>query len=605
MTAEDTVRTEEGWGARLIGPDEALFRLWAPGLDKLRIELAGDVRQMAAKGDGWFELAAGGVAHGTAYRYLLPDGLAVPDPAARAQAGDVHGPSLLVDPAPHEWRHPEWRGRPWEEAVIYEMHVGTFTPQGTFAAAARRLPYLAELGVTAIELMPVAQFAGRRGWGYDGVLLYAPHNAYGSPEELKRFVDAAHGLGLMVLLDVVYNHFGPDGNYLHAYAPEFFHRRRSTPWGDAIAYERPPVRRFFVDNALYWLDEFRFDGLRLDAIDNIVDDRSDEELLVEIACRVRSEITDRHLHLTTEDNRNITRLHERDEAGRVVLYTAEWNDDFHNVAHVAATGEAEGYYEDFAGDPWPMLGRALAEGYVYQGETSAHSGGRPRGEPSAHLPPIAFVDFLQNHDQIGNRPAGERLTALAPPRTLELFRAMLLLSPHVPLLFMGEEYGETAPFLFFTDFTGALADAVREGRRREFAHFSGFGGQSVPDPNALSTFEASRLDWDKGERQPWRGVFQETRRLLALRRRFVVPMLAGTGGNAGTVLHADDGAIAVDWRLAGGRLSLRANFSTAEKAVAAADGTVIHCDPDDEAERTVAGRLPANAIVVTCEPSAR
>jgi malto-oligosyltrehalose trehalohydrolase len=520
----------------------ARFRLWAPAAERLAVRIDGRDLPMEPTGDGWFEAAVPGAGAGTAYRFVLPDGTLVPDPAARAQAGDVHGPSLLVDPAAYEWQVAGWTGRPWHEAVISEIHVGTFTPEGTFRAAAGRLAELAEVGFTAIEIMPVAQFAGARGWGYDGVLPYAPHPAYGTPDDLRALVDAAHGLGLMVLLDVVYNHFGPEGNYLGAYAPDFFHPERHTPWGAAIAYERDPVRRFFVENALYWLDEFRFDGLRLDAVDHVRDPDSEVEILVEIAQAVRAAHPERHL--TTEDNRNITRLHERAADGRPALYTAEWNDDFHNVAHVIATGETEGYYTDFAEDRWSKLARALAEGFAYQGEPSRFADGAPRGAASAHLPPTAFVDFLQNHDQIGNRAFGERLVDLAPRALVRALSAILLLSPHVPLLFMGEEWGETRPFAFFTDFHGELADAVREGRRREFRHFAAFERPEtrarIPDPNAPATFEASKLDWsatatpEGGDWLAWTGS------LLATRRQEIVPRLAATGGHAGRVLAARD-----------------------------------------------------------------
>ena len=348
------------WGAAFIRAGEVRFRLWAPGEERLELELDGKRAPMTRDDDGWFELVADGVRPGARYGFRLADGRFVPDPASRAQAGDVHGPSRVIDPTDYAWRTGDWRGRPWEEAVLYELHVGTFTPEGTFRAAIAKLGYLADLGVTAVELMPVAQFGGRRGWGYDGVLPYAPHPAYGSPDDMKAFIDAAHEHGLMVLLDVVYNHLGPDGNYLHCYAPAFFHPENQTPWGPAIAYERAPVRSFFIENALFWLHEYRLDGLRLDAVDHVRDPQSKPEILVEIAERVRTAITDRHVHLTTEDNRNITRLHTRGRNGEVPLYTAEWNDDVHNVLHVIATGESEGYYEDFVADPWGKLGRALA-----------------------------------------------------------------------------------------------------------------------------------------------------------------------------------------------------------------------------------------------------
>ncbi len=495
-----TREREPGWGATLT-QDGARFGLWAPAQGAVTLHVDGrDVpmtRDVTRDRGGWFTCTVAGLGAGASYAFVLEDGRAVPDPAARAQEGDVHGASLLVDPSAYRWRH-DWAGRPWEEAVIYELHVGTFTEQGTFGAVIDRLAALADLGVTAIELMPVAQFAGNRGWGYDGVLPYAVHPAYGRPDDLRALVDAAHGAGLMVLLDVVYNHFGPEGNYLNLYAPDFFDSARQTPWGAAIAYDRAPVRRFFVENALYWLREYRLDGLRLDAIDH-VHDRSDPEILIEIAQAVRREFPARAIHLTTEDNRNVTHLHERDGEG-VCLYTAEWNDDWHNTAHVIATGESADYYGDFADTPHAHLARALAEGFAFQGELSQLTD-RPRGEPSAYLPPAAFVDFLQNHDQIGNRAFGERIDRMADENIVQALHAILLLSPHVPLLFMGEEYGETRPFLFFTDFHGELADAVREGRRREFAGFEAFSGElaPIPDPNAWDTFAASRLDWSERE----------------------------------------------------------------------------------------------------------
>ncbi|MGE5767337.1 MAG: malto-oligosyltrehalose trehalohydrolase, partial [Bacteroidota bacterium] len=480
------------WGAELLPSGEGRFRLWAPGVPSLEVVVGeGEGLPMQAAGDGWFELTTDRLRTGDSYAFQLPDGRRVPDPAARAQAGDVHGPSLLVDPLAYEWRRPEWRGRPWEEAVIYELHSGAFSADGTFAGIEARLDHLADTGVTAVEIMPVAQFGGNRGWGYDGVLLYAPHRAYGGAEGLKALVDAAHERGLMVLLDVVYNHFGPDGNYLHAYAEDFFDAARETPWGPAIAYQRQAVRDFFIDNALYWLEEYRLDGLRLDAI-NEIQDPSDEHILETLAKAARAQFPDRHLHLTTEDDRNIVGLHPRDPAGRPRLYTAEWNDDFHHAAHVAATGESDGYYVDYSDDPVAGLARGLAEGFIYQGEVSQFWGDEPRGEMSSGQPPTAFVNFIQNHDQIGNRALGERLTSLAPAKAVEALTAILLLSPQIPLLFMGEDWGETHPFAFFTDFHGELADAVREGRRREFRRFPAFADpaarERIPDPNAENTF---------------------------------------------------------------------------------------------------------------------
>lgn len=579
MTATGTRRAfSTSWGTEL---DEsgARFRLWAPAQLEVRLRIDGREHGMQRDAEGWHSVRVDGARAGAEYAFVLGDGMVVPDPAARAQAGDVHGPSLLVDPRAYRWRN-EWRGRPWADAVIMEIHVGTFTPEGTFRAAAERLAHLAETGITAVEIMPVAQFGGTRGWGYDGVLPYAPHRAYGTVDAFKALIDAAHGLGLMVLLDVVYNHFGPDGNYLNAYAPQFFTDRRQTPWGAAIAYEQPAVRRFFIENALYWLDEYHLDGLRLDAIDNVLDPDSDTEILEAIAAEIRAAHPGAPLHLTTEDNRNITRLHERGEDGRPRLYTAEWNDDFHNVAHVIATQEAEGYYIDFARDRWAKLARALAEGFAYQGEPSAHQDGKPRGKPSAHLPPLAFVDFLQNHDQTGNRAFGERLLTLAPEGMVRALTEILLLSPHVPLLFMGEEWGETRPFAFFTDFHGELAEAVREGRRREFAAFAAFADPerraAIPDPNAEATFQASKIDWARRDSEAGQGWLRFVRGLLETRRREIVPHLERAPGHGGRVLAADEGLVAVDWQLDGAVLRLRANLSDRPVQAPEASGRPIH-----------------------------
>ncbi len=403
------------WGADPAGDGRWEFRLWAPALDRMGLLLDGREHAMERDAEGWFraELSAD---PGAEYRFAPPGGPHVPDPAARAQAGDVHGASVLVDPDAYQWQT-AWAGRPWHETVLYELHVGTFSKAGTFDGVRRHLDHLADLGVTAIELCPVAQFAGTRGWGYDGVLHYAPHVAYGGPEGLKRLVDAAHERGLMAFLDVVYNHFGPDGNYLNAYAPEFFHEERHTPWGAAIAYDLAPVRNFFIENALYWLDEYRFDGLRLDAVDQI-EDQSEEPLLAEIATAVRDHPFGRPVHLTTEDDRNVTRFHERAPDGSPKLYDGEWNDDWHHVAHVLATHESEGYYFDYSQDARNDMAIALRDGYVQQGRHSPFRHGARRGEPSAHLPPTAFVNFLQNHDQTGNRAFGERLTTMAEPEEI-------------------------------------------------------------------------------------------------------------------------------------------------------------------------------------------
>ncbi len=386
------------------------FRLWAPSVPAVALEIEGrDAVPMQSAADGWKE-AVTSCPVGARYGFRLPDGLRVPDPASRQQANDVHDQSVVVDPEAYEWRHGSWIGRPWHEAVVYELHPGAM---GGFEGIRSRLPALRELGVTAIELMPVADFPGRHNWGYDGVLPYAPDAAYGTPAQLKALIDAAHGIGLMVILDVVYNHFGPDGNYLHAYAESFFRNDLSTPWGAAIDFRRPEVRNYFIQNALYWLMEYRFDGLRFDAVHAI----SEPDFLDEMARTIRRSVEPgRHVHLILE--------HEGNKAShlRPGLFDAQWTDDWHHCLHVMLTGEHEGYYEDFQ-DAARLLARCMAEGFAYQGEVSPHSG-HPRGEPSAELPTTAFVICLQNHDQIGNRAFGERLAQLADPQALRAATAL-------------------------------------------------------------------------------------------------------------------------------------------------------------------------------------
>ena len=595
---------QKSWGAELLGDGRCRFRLWAPQQNRLTLRLNGDDRAMSRSRDGWFEIVTNAAA-GDSYAFVLEDGLAVPDPAARMQAGDQHGPSRIVDPRAYAWKR-AWKGRPWHETVIYELHIGTFTPEGTFAAAIALLPDMADLGITMIEIMPVAHFPGNRNWGYDGVFTYAPHNDYGTPEDMKAFVDAAHGLGLSVVLDVVYNHFGPDGNYLAAYAPQFFRDDRHTPWGVAIDYTKPAVRAFFIENALYWLEEFQLDGLRFDAIDNIEDESSGEHLLEELARRVRARFADRHIHLTTEDMRNITALHERDGQGRVLLYDAEWNDDFHHVAHVIATGERGGYYGNYVDDPYGKFARALAEGYVYQGETPPTGDSGPLGEPSAHLPPVAFINFIQNHDQIGNRAFGERLTVLAAPRMVEVLTAILLLSPQIPLLYMGEEYGETAPFHFFSDLHGGLGDSIRKGRREEAERFGGLmKGRTVddiPDPLTEETRAGSRLDRESRETPDGQARLRLVKELLSLRRRHVVPLIGNAGADTGRVLMAAAGCIAVDWALEGRRLQLRVNFTGETGRLPPVSGTIIHSWPPMAAAMLDGKRtLPAVSVVFALE----
>lgn len=580
---------QKQWGAEFISGDVVRFRVWAEGQQQLTLRLAERDLPMTAVGNGWFQIDVPGVTHGTEYQFVLQDGMAVPDPASRAQKGDVNGPSVVIDPGRYQPINPDWAGRPWEETVIYELHIGTFTPQGTFRAAIDKLPYLAELGITQLEVMPVSQFGGSRGWGYDGVLLYAPHSAYGTPEDFHAFIDAAHGLGLSVVLDIVLNHFGPEGNYLPLLSPAFFDAQRMTPWGNGIAYEREPVRHYILDAPLFWLTEYRLDGLRFDAIDQIKDTAS-KHILQQIAETIREALPDRHIHLTTEDSRNVIFLHPRDEKGATPLFTAEWNDDFHNAAHVFATGETHAYYQDFAFEPEKKFARALAEGFVYQGEVSLQTG-HSRGVECHTQPPTFFVDFIQNHDQTGNRAQGERLITLAGADKTRVLLAALLLSPHIPLLFMGEEYGETNPFLFFTDFHGDLAKAVREGRAKEFTGHSGHDGD-VPDPNDEQTFARSKLDWHNVTTAQGKSWLRFTRSLLVLRHRYLVPSLRPGGTVEGKIVKTAPGMVAVSWSFPTGTLSLALNIGNKPVDVPALAGETLFSWPE------AAEVLAPNSIVV-------
>ena len=573
------------------------FRLWAPTAPGIRLVLDGGPElAMEPREGGWHELVTDAARAGSRYAFRLPDGLRVPDPASRFQPDDVHGFSEVVDPRAYAWRNPGWKGRPWTEAVLYELHLGTFSPEGGYDGLRRRLDHLVETGVTAVELMPLAECPGARNWGYDGVMLFAPEAAYGRPEALKALVDAAHERGLMMILDVVYNHFGPEGNYLHAYAGPFFTERHHTPWGAAINFDgeaAATVREFYVSNALYWLNEYRFDGLRLDAVHAIIDD-SDPHILVELAARLRAEAEaqGREIHLVLENAANEARFLGRGADG-VLGYDAQWNDDYHHAAHVLATGETGGYYEDFATEPLALLGRALAEGYVYQGQRSGHEGA-PRGEPSAHLPPRTMVNFLQNHDQVGNRAFGDRLAALVPEDRLRALLAVTLLSPQTPMLFMGEEWGARTPFQFFVDFHGELAEAVREGRRREFGRFREFQDpamrERIPDPNAVETFARSRLDWSEKDRPGNAGILGLVRDLLRIRAGRLGPVLPriGRGGRHRTW---NGTGLAVEWPVeGGGALRLTANLGDAPIAMAERPGGRAvfesHAQPDAE------GRMP-------------
>jgi maltooligosyltrehalose trehalohydrolase len=552
---------ERQFGAGLTA-DGASFRLWAPAAR--RVDLLLDRPHPLRRGeDGWFAADISGIKAGARYRFRIDDEIDVPDPASAFQPDDVFGPSEVVDHSSFPWRASDWRGRPWHETVLLEAHVGTFTPEGTYRAMIDKLDHLAAAGITALELLPLADFAGARNWGYDGVLWYAPDSAYGRPEDLKALIDEAHLRGLMVFLDVVYNHFGPEGNYLGRYAPSFF-TEAQTPWGSAIDYRLPQVRAFAIENALYWLGEFRFDGLRLDAVHSITE-LGEISMLhdLSVAAGNLAAETGRHIHLVLENDDNRVSVLDPVQDPPRGKYRAQWNDDYHHAWHVSLTGETQGYYGDYQRSPLRDVARALGSGFVYQGEASAHRGGQLRGEPSGTLAPTAFVTFLQNHDQIGNRALGDRLESHVNPEAIEAALTITLLAPNIPMLFMGEEWGSKAPFPFFCDFKADLAEAVRKGRRREYAWAYAKFGDEVPDPLEKSTFQSAVLDWQSRNQPAQRQRLALVQELLAVRRQEIVPRLA----NAvfGEAHAADNGMLTAHWRLGdGARLELTANLSDLE-----------------------------------------
>lgn len=559
---------EMPFGAQPTVDGGVRYRLWAPAAKAVELIRSGGHANpapaaMQALPDGWFELTTAPAETAGDYAFRIDHDLVVPDPASRNNHHDVHGPSAFVDPRTFDWPEDGWRGRPWHEAVIYELHIGCFTPAGTFTAAIDRLDDLVRLGVTAIEIMPVADFPGERGWGYDGVLHFAPKAAYGSSDDFKRLVAQAHARQLMVLLDVVYNHFGPDGNYLHAYAPSFFNEKIHTPWGAAINFDgndaSRTVRSFYIHNALYWIEEFQLDGLRLDAV-HAMHDTGMPHFVDELAAVVRAGPgRNRRVHLVLENDLNDALGVARDEQGRATHADAQWNDDVHHALHVIATGETDGYYVDYASAPVALLGRALAEGYAFQGEVSPYRGGELRGTGSTHLPPLTFVNSTQTHDQVGNRAFGERIAALAHDAgrddAMRALTACLLLAPSVPMVFMGEEWAASTPFLYFCDFEGELAAAVTAGRRSEFGKFLRFNDpevrERIPDPNAAGTFTASRLDWNERTSEPHAGWLAFYTALLHCRRDQLMPALAGV--QSGRVELPAPGTMILHWPLGDGR----------------------------------------------------
>lgn len=498
------------------------YRIWAPEHAGIAVHLfdpAGarlKTVRLIRQHDGFHEGTDASGAAGDLYKYEIDGRGVFPDPLSRCQPQGVHGPSMLVDPSRYVWHDAAWRRPPFRELAIYELHVGTFTPEGTFAAAIARLPYLRALGITAVELMPVADFPGERNWGYDGVSLYAPSHAYGPPDDFRALVDAAHDAGLTVILDVVYNHFGPDGNYLREFSAHYFNAERKTPWGDSLNFDRPdgkPVRAFFLENALYWMRDFHIDGFRMDATHAIFDD-SPTHLVAEIAAAVQA----RGGFVIAEDERNEARIVVGRDCGGYGC-DAVWADDFHHNVQVALTGDAV-YREDYKGDVDELV-ETLAHGWFYRGQFNRHFQ-KEWGTECRDVSLEKFVFCISNHDQVGNRAFGERLSHLVSPAQYRAASALLCLTAYTPLIFMGQEWAASTPFLYFTDHHDDLGKLVTEGRRKDFDRFEEFRdpkiAAQIPDPQALETFQKSKLDWAEVEQEDHAPVLNLYRALLKLRR---------------------------------------------------------------------------------------
>jgi 1,4-alpha-glucan branching enzyme/maltooligosyltrehalose trehalohydrolase len=572
------------FGAQLREGGGVDFRLWAPGARRVELVLKIQVAEhfIEAHGDAgdgdedpsakdWYQLFVPEAGPGTRYRWRIDGDLAVPDPASRSNPDGVHDFSEVIEPQAFAWQHSaSWSGLPWHEAVMYEMHVGAFTPQGTYAAAQAHLSELADLGITAIQLMPQASYPGRFGWGYDGVLPFAPQCSHGAPDDLKRFIDAAHGLGMMVMLDVVYNHFGPDGNYLPCYAPAFFSDKHHTAWGAAVNFDGPgsaTVREFFIDNALYWLDEYRFDGLRFDAVHAMLDD-SRPDIMQALSASVRQRWPDRHIHLVLEnDSNDAARLAEPATPGK---FEGQWNGDFHHPLHVLLTGEQDGYYAEYADDPVAQLATSLTDGLVWRGGPHNWEHAQPRRRTTSAQSLLTMVNFLQNHDQVGNRAMGDRLAQLVDAPALKLVTALHLLNPPPPMLFMGEEAGAVTPFLYFSDWNGDLRQAVTEGRRKEFAQFPQFANAEtralIPDPCDEKTFLRSKLDWAARAQPEAKGWLAFHRELLTLRQLWITPHLPSLCTGQHRSERIGDKALRVHWHFGAG-LVLGMAINLSDKAL--------------------------------------
>jgi maltooligosyltrehalose trehalohydrolase len=573
-----------------------IIRVWAPAAHNVQLDLDGDRLPMVRADGGWWLVDTPRALPGVDYAFVL-DGAEppLPDPRSQSQPHGVHGGSRLVDHSTFNWADANWYAPALGSAIVYEMHVGTFTATGTFDAAIDRLSHLKDLGITHVELMPIVEFSGDRGWGYDSVDIFAPHHAYGGPEGLKRLVDACHSRGLAVLLDVVYNHFGPSGNYLPRFGPYLTHRY-ATPWGDAVNFDKrgsDEVRRLFCDNALMWLRDYHFDGLRIDAVHAIVDTSAIhflEQLANEVA--VLEQELGRRLVLIAESDLNDPRLVRARELGGYGL-SAQWSDDFHHALHTVLTGERAGYYADFGSIP--DLAKALRQAWVYDGRYSNFRG-RRHGRSPAGLSGHHFLGYTQTHDQIGNRAKGDRSAHLMSTGRLKIAAALILTSPFVPMLFQGEEWGASTPFLYFTGHEDPdLARAVSAGRKREFAAF-GWDPEEIPDPQGLETFEHSKLDWGELSREPHRGILEWHRELIRLRA--TMPEVRDGRMDLSDIAFDEDAR----WlRVTRGRVTIACNLSAAPKSIPIASGTPHRIAMASDARVAVGGsqvELPPDSVAI-------
>ena len=550
------------FGAEVL-PGGVRFRIFAPAAESVSVLLEGREQAFTLNrsDDGWHEAIVPEAHAGSRYRYELPDRLHVPDPASRFQPEDVTGPSEVIDPASFTWTDSVWRGRPWAETVLYEMHIGTFTPEGTFIAATERLDYLAWLGVTAIEVMAINDFAGTRGWGYDGVLPYAPDSAYGRPDDVKAFIDAAHARGLAVIFDVVYNHFGPEGNYISRYFPQICSEGHDTAWGKAMNFDgegSAEVRAFFLHNALYWIEEFHADGLRIDASHAMID-TSPKHILDEMAEQVRACAAGREIHLILEDEENVSSRLMRGDNGATPLFTAQWN---HDMTHLLSASMGNIAPErDSQSDETGKTATMLAQGYVLTPTAQQHP-----DEVRCKVPPTAYIAFLQTHDLIGNRISAERLDLLVSKEALRAVSAVLLLLPQTPMLFMGQEWSASQHFPFFCDYHGDLAVKIRDGRADSLRKMHSTDDLSGAfDPGAESTFLSAKLNWDELGHEPHATELAWFRDILHVRRERIAPLLADLHERCGNAEVLAPGAFVIAWHFAGKTLTLCANLAWSER----------------------------------------